>query len=99
MFGCYQNISKSRFGYYSVEDETCFLFSIRNEESIVRMSSTKKYKFQRFLSFGDGDLVLSNICNTNFDSYSKLGNTFELPYGILKDSEQSKSYFAGQQRF
>ena len=95
IFGCFYSIQKSKFGNYLIDHEQSFLFSVRNEDSIVRLSCSKKYRFRRFLSFGDGDLVLSKNCNNSFDSYSKLGSSFDMPHGILKDSEQANTYLAG----
>lgn len=46
-------------------------------------------------------LYISNYCNTNNDSTYIPGNNgiYELPEGMDKESEESKCYLAGSERF
>jgi hypothetical protein len=46
------------------------------------------------------DIAIFNNCDDNlYQSYSKLGDTFRLPQGILPYSPESRSYLAGSEQF
>ena len=54
------------------------------------------------VSFGDGeqdnlsDLCVFNDCDKNFESYSNLGSTYEIPIpGAKLGSPEARSYLAG----
>ena len=39
------------------------------------------------ISFGfQGDICIENDCNINYDSYCKLGSTYQPPHGIKKNN-------------
>ena len=51
-------------------------------------------------SFGGGcDLHIANNANTNQNSYSYLGNTYQPPAGYQYGTQQTKSLFAGSYKF
>ena len=50
--------------------------------------------------FGAGhDLLIYNNANSNQKSYSNLGNTYELPPGYQRGTQQTRKLFAGSQSF
>lgn len=49
---------------------------------------------------GEGpDLALTCCSNINKSSFANIGNTYELPDGIEKNTEESRSYLAGSVSF
>jgi hypothetical protein len=52
------------------------------------------------VAFGRGhDFRISSNCNTNNESYSNLGYTYQLPEGTQINSEEAKTYLAGTYQF
>ena len=51
-------------------------------------------------TFGSGhDLNISNNANTNQNSYSNLGSTYQPPPGYQYNTQQTQSLFAGSYQF
>ena len=51
-------------------------------------------------TFGGGwDLHISGNCDENYNSYSNLGNTYNLPDGYTNDTAQIRSLLAGSVTF
>ena len=51
------------------------------------------------INFGIYDLKIVNNCNLNDNSSSILGFNYQLPKGIIENSEDAKSYLAGSHVF
>ena len=50
--------------------------------------------------FGGGhDLYISDNANTNQNSYSNLGSTYQPPPGYQYSTQQTQSFFAGSYKF
>ncbi len=49
--------------------------------------------------FGEKDLKISDDCQRFKWSSSNLGYDYELPVGLIKDSNEAKSYLAGEPKF
>ena len=45
------------------------------------------------------DLHIADHCNTNTNSYSNLGGTYELPAGYTYDTDEAQSLLAGSFKF
>lgn len=87
-------------------DKNTFLFSLVNKDkSPIKMNINKNddraiYCMASFGPiFGSGhDICISDGCNLNSDSYSKLGGSFVHP-DYLNDAEQAKCFLAGESNF
>ena len=53
----------------------------------------------RLATFGEYDIHLCDQCNSNTNSYSRFGGSYDLPSGITYDSPQAQSYLAGSHQF
>ena len=51
------------------------------------------------MDFGFCDLFISNDSNLNTQSSSNLGDSYKLPNGFKKESEDAKKYLAGSYFF
>jgi hypothetical protein len=87
-------------------DKNTFLFSLVNKDkSPIKMNINKNddraiYCMASFGPiFGSGhDICISDGCNLNSDSYSKLGGSFVHP-DYLNDAEQAKCFLACESNF
>ena len=51
-------------------------------------------------SFGAGcDIVITEKCNKNRNSYSDLGGTYETPEGLHHGSREARAHLAGDYKF
>ena len=50
-------------------------------------------------SFGRMDLRLFNKCNVSVSNFSEIGDSFQLPQGIKKDSEEANQFITGIEEF
>jgi hypothetical protein len=48
---------------------------------------------------GDGDLSIVDKSNLSKGSLASIGDSYELPQGLLYDSVEAKSYLAGKNEF
>ena len=89
--------------------KTSFLFSLRNEDDIapfkcpISDDQTDKAIYSYFhwgATFGGGyDLHISDNANTNHDSYSNLGHTYQPPPEYQHGTPQTKALLAGTKNF
>ena len=49
--------------------------------------------------FGYNDICIKNNSNINNNSWSRLGYSYELPFGINQSSEEAKNYLSGSEYF
>jgi hypothetical protein len=55
---------------------------------------------ERHVTFGGGhDIGLFTDCNTQANSYSNLGHSYDAPEGTVYDSESAHNYLAGAYYF
>ena len=95
--------SPSSYGYRY--DANAFVFSLRREgsQNKQRLNVTQPYAaiynyYDSGPTFGDGhDIKVSGNSNQNYNSYSKLGGSYQLPNNITYGSEESKRYLAGSE--
>ena len=84
-----------------------FLFSLKNKDNlkpfkaaVYRNSQTALYHDSGYgPTFGGHDLYISNNANLNTVSYTKLGNTYQLPPGYTSDAANTKALLAGTYYF
>jgi hypothetical protein len=82
-------------------DENAFVFSINKLGNQIRqrfnISNPDKaviYSSWQGASFGD-DLMISDNSNLNENSYSNLGNSYQLPDNVYYGTKNAQSYLAG----
>jgi hypothetical protein len=82
-------------------DENAFIFSIkklgnqnRQRFNISNPDNAVIYSSWQGASFGD-DLVISDNSNLNENSYSNLGNSYQLPDNVYYGTKNAQSYLAG----
>ena len=85
-------------------DEQAFLFQLtkKTKHSLYQneLSAVRHWKSQYLFFFGGGsDLAISEHCDQKQDSWSNLGFTYRCPDGLVHESEQAKSYLAGEYCF
>ena len=93
---------------------TSFLYSLRNEDQVTPFKcpiyddlNDKTWfglepcaYFGFNPPFGSGhDLYISDNANSNHDSYSNLGNTYQPPPGYQPCTPQTKALLAGSEKF
>ena len=76
-----------------------FLFTIR-DGSFVKLNCINKEKEiwnskNNLPSFGKMDLRLVNYCNEFDNNFAEAGNSYALPEGMVKDSEEALEYLTG----
>eukprot|EP00347_Sterkiella_histriomuscorum_P024235 403331842 len=104
-FGGYTSISWT-LEEKSKEDKNAFLFQLNKrsihpiEKSLDR--SVRHLKDHLIVFNGinqDHDLLISDQCDQNRDSYSGFGGLYKLPLGYTYNTEDSKKYLAGGHKF
>ena len=85
-----------------------FLFSVKNHDNhsykLPIYSGRLDYAIFTHSSYGPTfgrglDLHIADKCNTNTNSYSHLGNTYELPAGYTYGTTEAQSLLAGSYPF
>ena len=79
---------------------------MRDDFKFVKLRHLKKENAETcsgngLFYFGNAEIWLKKDCNINKNSYSYLGvgGYYELPDGIIKNTEEAKSYLAGSHNF
>jgi hypothetical protein len=105
IFGGYSPIAwnKSQKGYGKDISKKGFLFSITNSTKHLQFNHDQKSIYSDpdcGPTFGSGyDLHISNECNNNNSSFSRLGNTYKIKEGAKVETDDSKTYLAGSSNF
>eukprot|EP00347_Sterkiella_histriomuscorum_P011424 403372508 len=103
VFCGYTSISWASSSYIDQwhSDPTAFVFSL-SKRSIHKQYQNQHKAVQNYKDsmclFGY-DIVISDNCDKNRNSYCNLGYTYELPNGYEYGSDESRSYLAGQKKF
>ena len=76
-----------------------FIFTIR-DGSFVKLNCINKQKEiwnskKNLPSFGTMDLKLVYNCNEIEDSFAEVGDSFALPEGMVKDTDEALEYLTG----
>ena len=99
IFGGYTSVDWSGYGYKS--DPTAFLFSLVNSYNVsvkmnVSQSNTAIYSYSGYsFVFGDGHDLFCYIDQ----SYSNLGNSYQLPSSLKYGTNEAKSFLGGNYNF
>ncbi len=89
---------------YGHTDEGAFLFQLNKKTKHTvfanELSAVRHWKTQYLVFFGGGsDLAISENCDQKKDSWSNLGYTYKCPDGLTHESDDAKSYLAGEYCF
>lgn len=98
-----QNIFGGCLGKEVRHPKISFLFSLDKQTKHFIFQNEDHNTFSNSSvgpTLGNGfNLHLSNNCNKNSESYTDLGNTYELPNGIIYQENEARSYLAGSYHF
>ena len=88
--------------------QTSFLFSLKNRDDLSPFKASLKPDQHLWAiwcypsygpTFGDDDMLISSNSNTNKNSYSNFGHTYQLPAGYTYDTDSSRSLLTGSCHF
>jgi hypothetical protein len=94
------------YGYYT-SDSNAFIFSLRRSGNSNKKRFNVRQPTYAFYShssygptFGGGhDIYVSDSSNTNENSNSNLGRSYQLPKNITYESTEARNYLAGSYRW
>eukprot|EP00347_Sterkiella_histriomuscorum_P011049 403373945 len=103
VFGGYTSIPLTKPNITTqIRDEDAFIFSL-SKRSTHRQIQNSQYGVQHhknfLFAFGGSDICIHDNCNKNMYSKSNLGHTYSPPSDFKYDSNEAKSYLAGNERF
>eukprot|EP00347_Sterkiella_histriomuscorum_P017782 403348014 len=104
VFGGYTSISFSSPQYFKyIEDPQAFLFQLNKRSVHVqkrKQDCAVQHSKDRLMVFGHGqDLSIFDQSNQNFDSFSNLGGTYDLPINTYYNTKDAQEYLAGEHYF
>ena len=83
--------------------ENTFLFSLNHKTKFLHKEADENSfngNSDYLCIFGKGkDIIIYSDSNKNKTSYSNFGCSFEIPKDILYESDEARSYFAGEIKF
>eukprot|EP00347_Sterkiella_histriomuscorum_P015706 403356000 len=100
IFGGFTSLSWT-YDYECYGDPSAFVFNL-SKGSIHKQYQNKDkaviHNKERMCAFGN-DIGIRDDCDKNRVSFSNLGNTYEKPIGYKYQSDEAKTYLAGQEYF
>ena len=79
-----------------------FLFSLKNKDNLKPFKAAvyrkSQYALYHYFGYGPvfgGDLIISNNANSNTDSYTNFGDTYQPPPGYTTGAANTKALLAG----
>ena len=79
-----------------------FLFSLKNKDNLKQFKAAvyrkSQYALYHYSGYGPvfgGDLIISNNANSNTDSYTNFGDTYQPPPGYTTGAVNTKALLAG----
>lgn len=99
VFGGYSAVSWSSLDGKYFADPAAFVFSLSTKK-LFRQHRYKGYAVQHdkqhLMVFGRGnDICIYDNCDSRKESFSSMGDTYEIPPGTTYDTYSAKSYMAG----
>ena len=81
-----------------------FIFTIKNGLELVKLQCINRKREiwnskSNLPSFGGMDLRLISNCNEKTNNFSEIGDSYQLPQGIEKDSEEAYQFITGLEEF
>ncbi len=85
-----------------------FLFSLRNKDNLAPFVANIKQGMENKALrpardygswFGSNDILVHGNSNSNNNSYSNFGKSYQLPPGYVQGTEEAKSLLAGEYKF
>ncbi|CDW78662.1 tldc domain-containing protein [Stylonychia lemnae] len=103
VFGGYTSVSwTSPAKNTNYPDKDSFLFQLNLNKLYQKVGSLDfavQHNTKFLMVFGSGDMLISDECNKNSESYSELGYTYELEKDIESSNKQKLQYLAGTDYF
>lgn len=107
IFGAYTGIPWTSILGWKDGNGSSFLISYREDKTFIQLKCLDKeyevyHSEKEIIQFGIfGNLYICNDCNITKNSCSYLGcnNSYEVPNGLLPNSNEANKYLAGEQSF